>query len=115
MVTESNEQDSDIISKEAMEQNPYIHAADRDKTKMLQQVLQWGTREERMKKREQVKTISSLMAEINEEMRTQMLRASEESNFVDWSNHTDESIYFSFSLDAYVSIEQDTTYETDSI
>ena len=55
------------------------------------------------------------MAEINGEIYTHMQRTSEESNFVDWSNHTDESIYFSFSLDSYVSIEQDTTYETDSI
>ena len=99
-----------------MEANPYIHAADRDKTKMLKQVLQWGTREEWMKRREtNSKTISSFMAEINEEMSNNMQRTTEESNFVDWSNHTDESIYFSFSFNAYVCIEQDATYETESI
>jgi hypothetical protein len=111
MRTQEDEHESEV------DQNPYIHAANRDKTKMLEQVLQWGTREERMKKREssKTKTISSLMAEINGEIYTHMQRTSEESNFVDWSNHTNESLYFSFSLNAYVCIEQDATYENVSI
>ena len=107
-IEHKNEQQETNVENDTNVSNPYTHAADRDKTKMLKQVLQWGTREERMKRRQE--TISSFLAELNEQSKTY---TKEVSYFVDWSRHTDESIYFSFSLNAYICIEQDQTYDID--
>ena len=42
-------------------------------------------------------------------MRAEMnyFRSEEQSYFADWSNHSTESMYFSFNENAYITIEQD--------
>jgi len=91
------------------------HATQRDKLKMMQQVMKWGSRAERMenrKKKEQ--QLSNYSAEqFMDAMRAEMnnYRSEEQSYFADWSNHSTESIYFSFTENAYITIEQDLTLE----
>lgn len=66
----------------------------KDKTKMMKQVLNWGTREERLKNRNKDKANYAITS-------SQLISQIEESNFVDWSTHYDDDIYFSFSNNCY--------------
>ena len=48
-IEHKNEQQETNVENDTNVSNPYIHAADRDKTKMLKQVLQWGENEKASK------------------------------------------------------------------
>jgi len=65
----------------------------------LKHTQNWGTREERMKRRNEtvnsVTTVEELCAHIQK-------KSLEESYWVDWSEHENESYYFSFSHNAFV-------------
>jgi hypothetical protein len=88
----------------------------RDKEIMQEQVKNWGSREERMKRRNKSEinyaiTSTELMEQINSAMSEEnknynlIQTANEEANFVDWSTHTDECVYYSFTNNCYFIFE----------
>jgi hypothetical protein len=111
---EYNETDSDHN-----EMNPKISVKDnnqlkdintnvnnRAKTTMQNQVKQWGTRDERLAKREKMKN-SINCANTAIDMINQRYENKDhivEAYFVDWSTHTEDSEYYSYSADVYIKI-----------
>ena len=69
----------------------------RDQLKMKAQVKQWGTREERVERRNQMKENNNYLTTSKDLIK----HINESSNFVDWLTHTEECIYFSFSENCY--------------
>ena len=98
-----------------------IHAAQRDQVNMQKQVSAWSSREERMKARaakqtiviqEGANSVSELLSQLNQQRQVitnSDSTSSEQCYFADWSNHTEESIYYSFTEDAYITIDSDST------
>ncbi len=119
--TESRGDDGDISSNHHA--TP-IHAALRDQVNMQKQFKAWLSREERMQAREAKEAIviaegthsvSELLSQLNEQSLVQVHcnnsdnTNSEQCYFADWSNHTEESIYYSFTEDAYIMIDSDSS------
>ena len=98
-------------------QSLQVHAVQKDPTNTKkQQVKQWLSREERMKAREDRKTniegahsVSELLNQLKEKGRDNSTTGSEQCYFADWSNHSENSYYYSFTEDAYVLIDSEGT------
>ena len=117
--TESRGDEGDVSNNEP--HSIPIHAAQRDQVSMQKQVKAWLSREERMQAREAkqskvitegANSVSELLSQLNE--LRQVNTNSDSTNkkqcyFADWSNHTEESIYYSFTEDAYITIDSDST------
>jgi hypothetical protein len=98
-----------------------IHTAQRDQVNMQKQVKAWLSREEWMQAREAKEAIviaegahsvSELLSQLNEQRQVHCNSNntnSEQCYFADWSNQTLESIYYSFTEDAYIMIDSDSS------
>ena len=98
-----------------------IHAAQRDQVSMQKQVNALLSREERMKAREKKQAIvitegahsvSELLSQLNEQRQVNTnsdSTNSEQCYFAEWSNHTEECIYYSFTEDEYITIDSDSS------
>ena len=107
---ESRGDQKQVVEKDAQ----VVHTAQRDQINMQQQVKQWLSREERMKAREERKiivegahSVSELLTQLKEKGKDNSITRNEQCYFTDWSNHTEKSLYYSFTEDAYVIIDSD--------
>jgi hypothetical protein len=78
----------------------------RDKNKLENQVKNWGSREDRMKKRNE---------NINIQSSNQLIEQIEQANFADWSTHSDDDIYFSFTENCFYVFENYEYMNNDNI
>jgi len=120
---EANDDEANDDDDEASEKgiSSMHHGVNSDQIRMKEKVKQWGTRDERIAARDRTKelqssanSVSELLSQINEEA-FKVLSEGEQSYFVDWSNHTQDSYYYCFTENGYISIDQDITFEVDPI
>jgi len=91
------------VSKLTKTDNQTEAQLDRHGALKLKHTQNWGTREERMKKRSTIHAACAVSAE--EIFAHIQQESSEESYWVDWSEHDGDAYYFSFSHNAFVTFD----------